>query len=157
MKKLLSALLAVSLITAAVTGCGGNTEKTATYTTANTEETGTDSVSEAGNGDKVHINIYRSCFNIAQPNDAQVQKVADAINNYITDKINVELSITDLSSGEYADKVNITLVNNEINLLWTASWQGTVGTNELHKPNAVYDISSLLPGTTLYDSIQESI
>ncbi len=114
MKKLLSALLAVSLITAAVTGCGGNTEKTATYTTANTEETGTDSVSEAGNGDKVHINIYRSCFNIA-------------------------------------------LVNNEINLLWTASWQGTVGTNELHKPNAVYDISSLLPGTTLYDSMQESI
>jgi len=41
--------------------------------------------------------------------------------------------------------------------LWTASWMGTIGTNDLYVSNAAYDISDLLPGTTLYESMPESI
>ncbi len=40
----------------------------------------------------------------------------DAINDYIADKINVEIAITDIASGEYGDKANLALSNNEVNL-----------------------------------------
>ncbi|MBQ3668775.1 MAG: ABC transporter substrate-binding protein [Clostridia bacterium] len=47
------------------------------------------------------------------------------------------------------------MANKEINLLWTASWEGTIGTNDLVPQNAVYDITELLPGTPLYESMAE--
>ena len=61
--------------------------------------------------------------------------------------------MTDIGSGEYTDKANLSLANNEINLLWTASWESVIGTNDLVPANAVYDITDLLPGTPLYDSM----
>ena len=102
---------------------------------------------------KTVINVYRCTFNLAQSDEAQVKKVEDAINAYIADKINVEIKLTDISSGEYTEKANLALANNEINLLWTASWEGTIGTNDLVPMNAVYDITDLLPGTALYESM----
>ena len=102
---------------------------------------------------KTVINVYRCTFNLAQPDEAQVKKVQDAINAYIADKINVKINLTDIGSGEYTDKANLALANNEINLLWTASWEGTIGTNDLVPANAVYDITDLLPGSALYDSM----
>ena len=39
--------------------------------------------------------------------------------------------------------------------LWTASWEATIGTNDLVPANAVYDITDLLPGTPLYESMDE--
>ena len=105
--------------------------------------------------DQVVINLYRCSFNVANPDTAQVKKVEDAINAYIADKINVRIVLTDIGSGEYTDKANLALANNEINLLWTASWEGTIGTNDLVPANAVYDISDLLPGTALYASMAE--
>ncbi len=106
-------------------------------------------------GDKVVINLYRCTFNLATPDSDQVKKVEDAINAYIADKINVEIKLTDIGSGEYTEKANLALANNEINLLWTASWEGTIGTNDLVPLNAVYDITELLPGTPLYESMAE--
>ncbi len=106
-------------------------------------------------GDKVTINLYRCTFNLATPDSEQVKKVEDAINAYIADKINVEIKLTDIGSGEYTEKANLALANNEINLLWTASWEGTIGTNDLVPLNAVYDITELLPGTALYESMAE--
>ena len=99
------------------------------------------------------INVYRCTFNLATPDSEQVQKVQDAINEYIADKIDVKINLTDIGSGEYTDKANLALANNEINLLWTASWEGTIGTNDLVPANAVYDLTELLPGTALYDSM----
>ena len=95
------------------------------------------------------INVYRCTFNLATPDSAQVKKVEDAINAYIADKINVKINLTDIGSGEYTDKANLALANKEINLLWTASWEGTIGTNDLVPAKAVYDITDLLPGTPL--------
>ena len=105
--------------------------------------------------EKTAINVYRCTFNLAQSDEAQVKKVEDAINEYIADKINVEIHLTDIGSGEYTEKANLALANNEINLLWTASWEGTIGTNDLVPMNAVYDITDLLPGTALYESMDE--
>lgn len=159
-KKLLSAFLVTAITMSIFTGCGSSAQ-----TQVADVETGTEAATEEPvdvdfteeSGDKVQISIYRACFNLGQPDSVQVQKVADAINDYIADKINVEITITDIPSGEFADKANLALANNEINLLWTASWQGTVGTNDLYKANAVYDLSDLLPGTILYESMPESI
>lgn len=105
--------------------------------------------------DKVVINLTRCSFNVATPDAEQVKKVEDAINAYIADKINVEIKLTDIGSGEYTEKANLALANNEINLLWTASWESTIGTNDLVPKNAVYDITDLLPGTALYGSMSE--
>ena len=104
---------------------------------------------------KTVINLTRCTFNLATPDSAQVKKVEDAINAYIADKINVKINLTDIGSGEYGDKVNLALANNEINLLWTASWEAVIGTNDLVPKNAVYDITELLPGTPLYESMAE--
>ena len=105
--------------------------------------------------EKVVINVYRCTFNLANPDSEQVKKVEEAINAYIADKINVEIRLTDIGSGEYTDKANLALANNEINLLWTASWESVIGTNDLVPANAVYDLTELLPGTALYGSMDE--
>ena len=81
--------------------------------------------------------------------------VLEKVNEYIADKIDVQISLTDVGSGEYTDKANLALANNEINLLWTASWESVIGTNDLVPANAVYDITDLLPGTALYESMDE--
>ena len=99
----------------------------------------------ASDSEPVTIKVTRACFNLANPDSEQVKKVQDAINEYIKDKINVQIELTDIGSGEYTEKANLALANNEINLLWTASWESTIGTNDLVPANAVYDITDLLP------------
>ena len=169
MKKLLSLGLVSVMSVSILAGCGGGSEPaqpdTTTQTETKTEEkpaadTKAEEKTEADNsgdaaasGDKTHINVYRCTFNLATPDSAQVQKVQDAINDYIGDKIGVEISLTDIGSGEYTDKANLALNSGEINLLWTASWEGTIGTNDLVPQNSVYDLTDLLPGTPLYDSM----
>ena len=156
----------VSAMTASLlAGCGSDAASTdaTTDSSAATETTeaapAADATEEAAapaaSGDKVHINVYRATFNLANPDTDQVKKVETAINDYIADKINVEISLTDVGSGEYTDKANLALANNEINLLWTASWESTIGTNDLVPQNAVYDLTDLLPGTPLYNSMAE--
>ncbi len=106
---------------------------------------------------KVTINVFRDTFNLANADTKEVKAVEDAINAYIADKIDVKITLTDIGSGEYKDKAQLALKNNEINLLWTASWMELVGCDDVYKDNSVYDISTLLKGSTLYNSIPESI
>ena len=160
-KKLLALVLAGAMTATLLVGCGGKTEtaepaaETATETKAEepAAETKAEEPAAEASGDVVTINVQRNTFNLATPDSAQVQKVQDAINEYIKDKINVQIVLTDIGSGEYIDKANLALANNEINLLWTASWESTIGTNDLVPNNAVYDITDLLPGTPLYESM----
>ena len=112
-------------------------------------------MSFASADEPVVINVFRCTFNLATPDSEQVKKVEDAINAYIADKINVQIKLTDIGSGEYTDKANLALANKEINLLWTASWESVIGTNDLVPADAVYDITDLLPGTALYGSMAE--
>jgi putative aldouronate transport system substrate-binding protein len=106
--------------------------------------------------DKVEIRLTRALFNLATPDTDQVKKVEDAINAYLAELgKNYVVRITEYGSGEYTDKANLALANNEIDLLWTASWEAVIGTNDLVPKNAVKDITDLLPGTALYGSMAE--
>ena len=111
-------------------------------------------VAVASAEEKVVINVWRKTFNLAQPDQEQVKKVEAAINAYIADKANVQIVLTDMA-GEYEDQAKLALANNEIDLLWTASWESIIGTNDLVPANAVTDITDYLPGTALYGSMSE--
>ena len=169
-KKVLSVVLATAMVATMLTGCGGSNNAANDAPATNdapaadnsaaepaaddaAEPAADDAAAPEASGEVVTINLTRNTFNLATPDSAQVQKVQDAINEYIKDKINVQIVLTDIGSGEYIDKANLSLANNEINLLWTASWESTIGTNDLVPRNAVYDITDLLPGTPLYDSM----
>lgn len=148
-KKIFATMLVASMMAGLLAGCGSTPADSGNSSGSGSTGGNTGSVS----GDKVVINVNRNTFNLATPDSAQVKKVEDAINAYIADKINVQIKLTDIGSGEYIDKTNLALGNNEINLLWTASWESTIGTNDLVPKNAVYDITDLLPGTPLYNSM----
>ena len=150
MKKLnkVVSLVLASAMALSLAACGGTSE-----TSTSTAGSSSSSSSSSSASGLVHINVYRDLFNNAAVDDAAVKKVEDAINAYIGDKIGVEITLTEVGSGEYGEKANLALNNKEINLLWTASWMGTVGTQDLVPLNAVYDITDLLPGTDLYNSI----
>ena len=166
-KKLLALVLAGAMTATMLVGCGNNSGSTTSdggsttaadsgSSNAGSSDSGSgDTTAPAANGDVVTINVIRPLFNLGAVNSEQVQKVQDAVNEYIADKINVQVNVTEYVSGEYGDKANLSLANNEINLMWTASWQGTVGTNDLYANNAAYDITDLLPGTPLYGSMAE--
>ncbi len=157
-KKILSSLLVAAMAATMLAGCGGTTTETGSTgdngSTGSTETTSTSTGdTTAASGDLTNINVMRCCFNLATPDQAQVKKVEDAINAYIGDKIGVQISLQDIGSGEYTEKANLAIANNEVNLVWTASWEGTIGTNDLVPANAVYDLTNLLPGTDLYNSM----
>lgn len=98
--------------------------------------------------------VTRACFNLRNPVPSQVKKVENAINAYIADKINVEIRLTEIGSNQYGQKVwDLVRQGKEINLLWTASWEDVIGTNQLVANHAVYDLTDLLPGTPLHSAM----
>lgn len=103
--------------------------------------------------DKVVITLYRCTFDTKNPDVDQAKKVEDAINAYIADKINVEIRLYDIWTEGYPEKARLALENKQVNLLWTASWMTKIGCNDLVPNGAVYDITELLPGTALYESM----
>ncbi len=134
-KKVLTSALISAMALSSLTGCGSKDSTT----------------NEDG---KTVISIYRDTFNLASADTAQVKKVEDAINKYLDEKgASYVITLTDIGSGEFKDKANLALANNEINLLWTASWMETINCDELVKRNAVYDITDLVKDTELYTSI----
>lgn len=141
MKKLSKRLLALLLVAVMLmaVGCGKKDN----------------AADNAADGGMVKITVYRPCFNIAQPDDAQLKKVQQAINDYIADKINVQVEIYDISSGEYPDKCNLALGSGEVDLFWTSNWVQTVNTDETVKNNAVYDLTDLLPEYGIYTAIPD--
>ena len=155
-KKLMAMALTTVMAAGMLTGCGDSAaSNTNTNTESKTESKAEATQSGSASSDVVTINVTRATFNLATPDSAQVDKVEAAINDYIKDKINVQINLTDIGSGEYTDKANLALANGEVNLLWTASWESTIGTNDLVPKNAVYDLTDLLPGTDLYNSMAE--
>ncbi|NJP40577.1 ABC transporter substrate-binding protein [Oscillospiraceae bacterium HV4-5-C5C] len=162
-KQILSSVLAAAMAAGLMTGCSSTAgSSTQASNKTNTEAsgdgqtaTGASSDSQTDSGELTEITVDRATFNLASSDSAEVSKIQDAINDYIADKIHVKITLNDIPSGEYGDKVNLSLTNNEVNLFWTASWQGTVSTDNLVMQNAAYDISDILQGTDLYDSIPE--
>ena len=116
LNKIVAAALAI-VLTLSLAACGETTPAASTEPTP--AGTTTTTAAPAADG-AVVINVYRNCFNLGAVDSARTQEVQDAINAYIADKINVQISLTDVGSGEYTDKANLALNNKEINLLWTA-------------------------------------
>ena len=137
-KRFGSLLLIASLAVSLLTGCGQKQSR-----------------ASADDG-RVEIGIYHCTFNISSADTDEVQAVDDAINDYIKDKINVKIRLTDIGAGEYDEKCNLAIANGETNLFWTANWKSP-GTDSYVAQNAVYDLSELLKGTVLYDSIPGSV
>lgn len=156
MNKVISTAMVTAMATGLLAGCGSSEPASQTTDTAQSaSKSDASSTTETASGDKVTINVTRATFNLANPDSEQLQKVQDAVNEYIGDKINVQVNITDIGSGEYTDKANLALANNEINLLWTASWESVIGTNDLVPKNAVYDLTDIIQGTDVYNSMDE--
>ena len=162
-KKAIVALLTLSMV-ASAGACGkkDNTTKTESNSTKNESSTNTESSSDTtkatdttSTGSKTKISVYRNTFNIPSPDTASVKAVQDKINEYIGDKIGVEIELTDISSTEYRDKANLALVGGEIDLFWTASWLETIGCDDVVKQNAAYDITSILPNYDIYKALPE--
>ncbi len=144
---------------ALLAGCGSASSGNGTTESQNaaSNEEASDASSSSESSDKVEIGIYHCTFNIASADSAEVQKIEDAINEYIDGKINVKVKLTDIGQGEYGDKCNLAVANGETNLFWTASWMGSICTDNMVAQNAVYDLTDLLPGTDLYNSVPEAV
>ncbi len=147
-KKVFSLVLATIITTVLAAGCGTSPATDTTYGTAN---------ASTSSNKMVEIAVDRATFNQASSDSTEVEAIQNAINKYIGPKINVQIKLSDISSGEYADRTNLSLANGEANLFWTANWEGAVSTDNLYSQNAVYDISDLLPGTDLYNSMPEEV
>lgn len=137
-KKLIAASLTTMMAASMFAGCGSKNDGVAADGT-------------------VTINITRACFNLTNgPDVAQLDKVEAAINDYLKEKgKKINVNITEYSSGEYTEKANAALANKEINLLWTAAWEQTIGTNDLYANNSVYDLTDIVKDTDLYKSMDE--
>ncbi len=168
-KKILAALLAAAMVFSLVacTKPAGNdtTAAPAEDTTEAADDTtaapadDTEATEPAASGDKTKIVIYRCLYNRNAVSDSQVKKVQDAMNARL-DELgeNIEIEIHEIHNSEYSDKVTLALANNEINLLWNAHWWGGgIGCKDLWKANAAYDVTDLLPGTKLWDSMPEGV
>ncbi len=167
-KKLLAVGLSTALAMGVLAGCGGGSaapaaqpaaeEKTEEAAEAPAEEAEAPAeetaAAPAASGDT--LNIYRATYNVQSTDQAELAAVTEAINARLAELgSSVKVSITDLPNAEYGDKANLALASGEVDLLWTANWWGTIGTNDLYKNNAAYDLTDLLPGTTLWNSMPE--
>jgi len=141
LKKILAVVLALVMVLA-MAACGKDDTTTTPKQDTQKNDDGT-----------IQIRVYRACFNTT-PDDAKTKQVEDAVNAKLAElKANVRITLKDVSSGEYTDKAKLALTAGEIDLLWTASWESSIGTNDLVPQGASYDITNLLPGTTLYSSL----
>lgn len=125
-------------------------------TTEVTQEAATE---EVEGEDKVTIRLTRCTFNLGESDSAQVQKVEDAINEYIDGKINVEIELEDISAGDYSVELWEKIRRDETDLFWTASWYGPdgIGTQNLYEKGYVYDLSDQLVGSKLFDSMPTNV
>jgi len=146
-KKVLSTMLVAAMAASLLAGCGesGN---------AGSGSTGSGSASTpAGSKGTKTIRMMRACFNTV-PDSARTQEVEDAINAYLgTLGKDYVVDIQDINSGEYTEKANLAIAGGEVDLVWTASWESTIGCNDLVPANAVKDITSMIAGTQLYNSM----
>ena len=76
MKKLnkIVALVLAAVMSVSLLACGGN-------------KGAADKGEAVTSGDKVTINVYRRCFNLAEPDQAQVKKVEDAITGEMVSRV----------------------------------------------------------------------
>ena len=99
------------------------------------------------------VRLYRHSY-MTSLDEGAIKKVQDAINARLAELgSNVAIEIHEFMDSEYGQKGNNALLGQEVDLLWTANWYGTIGTNDLYASNGAKDLTALLPGTLLWDSM----
>lgn len=158
-KKIFSAILVAAMATSMLAGCTNGTE--GGDTGAQGGSTGsTQGGSTAVSADGVTtIEVYRATYNLSAVDDAQVQKVADAINAYLEEKgATVRINLHDIHNSEYGQKANLAFNNGEVDLLWNASWWGDgIGTNDIYGNKGAYDLTDIIAGSVLESSMDAGI
>ena len=110
-------------------------------------------LSFASADDVTTIRLYRHSY-MTSLDEGAIQKVEDAINARLAELgSKVAIDIHEFMDSEYGQKGNNALLGQETDLLWTANWYGTIGTNDLYASNGAKDLTDLLPGTILWDSM----
>ena len=99
------------------------------------------------------VRLYRHSY-MTSLDEGAIKKVQDAINARLAELgSNVAIEIHEFMDSEYGQKGNNALLGQEVDLLWTANWYCTIGTNDLYASNGAKDLTALLPGTLLWDSM----
>ncbi len=103
----------------------------------------------------VTISLYRPNFLGVDEN--AVAAVQNEINAYIGDKIGVQVEIHELADLDYPEKLNLELAaGGDVDVFFTAKWFDIIGTDQIVKNNAAYDLSELLQNyPELYNSMSE--
>ncbi|CCX37801.1 extracellular solute-binding protein family 1 [Clostridium sp. CAG:1013] len=115
MKKILCLLVALAL-TLGMVGCQDNSQISSTDSSGSTQSNevsgneNSETPTEETNEKPAEIKMLFLTFSSAP---ADMQKVEDAINENIADKINVKVDIEALSMGSYGQQINLMLTSNE--------------------------------------------
>lgn len=98
MKKFAAMTLAAFMAVSALAGCGQKTENTAGSST------------EAENEETVHLELYAMSFG---GNNDSLEKVNQAVNDYIKPLINADVKLNIINYGSYAQQVNLMMSGEE--------------------------------------------
>lgn len=98
MKKFAAMTLAAFMAVSALAGCGQKTENTA------------GSGTEAENEETVHLELYAMSFG---GNNDSLEKVNQAVNDYIKPLINADVKLNIINYGSYAQQVNLMMSGEE--------------------------------------------
>lgn len=152
-----AALFLVVVMGLSIMACG---EKETDVTGEKTTETVAGEVTSNSEQEaaKVHVDILRSSLSESSAlNEEKIKEVETAINAYIADKINVEISLTEAGADEYSEKSMGALTDEKTDLIWMdLSEEGNSLKNIVSEETpAIKDLTELLAGTALYSSADE--
>lgn len=116
-------------------------------------------IDDSDTDEPVYLNIYRTSYNISLPSVDQVQKVADSINEKLLERgSNVQINICDISYSYYSDTLIQAIESGECDLFWTADWFDTqIATGDLYKAGYVYDLTNIIEGSQLEDTMEYGV
>ncbi len=153
MKKFISFLLLGSLMAALTAGCGNSESGTVESTSSGTENTSSAAAdaSEAGaleagsEAEPQDIDeIVMAYYCNADPNQDELQKVEDAINEISEEQINVHVSLLPLSLGQWDQQINLMVSGNEQLDLMPTFFGGSTTLLSMKNSNQLMGISDLL-------------
>ena len=127
-RKVLSALLAATMVSGLLVGCGSSNTSSSSKSSTGSTTTSTSSdasVTKTDLGEYTEENPYHLVFSYIefyQQDDAARTAVQDAMNEYMIPKYHIEVELLPMQASEYAQKVQLMISGGDIKAV-----QGTTG------------------------------
>lgn len=141
--KLLSLVLALTMVLSLFAGCGKSESKETTPPAAQSGETKGEETAQAPAEEErefVKLNFYISC-----PPTNDQERIMEKANEIIKEEINAELNLVLVDPGMYAEKINLMIGSGEeFDLCFMANW-GDMNFFENAAKGAFVDMTELLP------------